>query len=598
MPDSRTALPGVFSRGVARRLLAIFLPAALLTGGVVLALYYLDRDKERALYEQAGTHLVDLQADIIRREVKTVESDLFFLADQAILADFLSGRQTRKEPLEKEYQLFCRHRGLYDQIRYLDAAGRERIRINYHGGRPRIVPEGELQSKANRYYFWGTMRLGRGQVFVSPLDLNVEHGRIERPLKPAIRFATPVFDRAGAKRGILVLNYLGAALIAKLKAVSVTFPGSTLLLNHGGSFLRGPTPQDEWGFQLGHPRTFATYYPEEWRQLVHLGPGQFRTNSGLFTARILSPGPPRSASPPAADGSDPDAADPALLVVSHIPPDVLDRRPTLLLRRLLVLAGVILLLVLALAWYLAYAGAVRRDHERRLAESEARLRTLSTQLLTAQEDERRRLSRDLHDELGQLVTAVTLDLQRASRAGDPPKVRDLIGRALRGTECLLSSIQEIAARVRPTLLDDLGLKDAVRHLLGVYERGTGIVPQAELRLGQQQVPAVVAENVYRILQEALTNVSKHARSAEVLVELAVAGGQVVLVVRDQGVGFAPEAAAGKGLGMLGMRERAELLGGTFVVKAAPGKGTEIQVTIPVPASAAHADGGIASPAGP
>jgi signal transduction histidine kinase len=580
MPASNPGPPGLLSPGVLRRLLTIFLPVALLSGGLVLALYSHDVAKEHALYEQAGKHLVDLQAEIILRELKTVESDLFYLANQAVLIDFLSGKQTGKGPLEKEYRLFCRYRGLYDQVRYLDTTGRERIRINDNNGRLAVVPEGELQSKADRYYFWGTMRLGRGQVFVSPLDLNVEHGQVERPLKPAIRFATPVFDRPGNKQGILVLNYLGASLIRQLDAVSVTFPGSTLLLNRGGSFLRGPTPADEWGFVLGHGRTFATYYPDEWPRLGRSAAGQLTTGQGLFTFRTLAPRP-NAYSPPPADQFDPDAGDPALIVVSHIPPEVLDRRSTLLLRRLLVVCGVILVLLFALAWYLAYAAALRRNHERQITESEARLRALSTQLLTAQEDERRRLSRDLHDELGQLVTAVTLDLQRASRAGEPEKARDLIGRALRGSECLLSSIQEIAARVRPALLDDLGLKAAVQHLLSGYERRTGIATRADLHVEDPEVPPAVAENVYRILQEALTNVSKHARSPEVQVELHAAGGRVVLTVRDSGVGFAPEALGGKGLGLLGMRERAELLGGTFAVRAAPGQGAEVQATIPV-----------------
>src|SRR5205085_1745807 len=106
-----------------------------------------------------------------------------------------------------------------------------------------------------------------------------------------------------------------------------------------------------------------------------------------------------------------------------------------------------------------------RSQEWQIAESEARLRTLSTQLITAQEDERRRLSRDLHDELGQVVTAVTLDLQRAAQAGDPAKKDDLIGRALHRTECLLDRIHEISLQIRPTILDDLGLKDAVQNLL-------------------------------------------------------------------------------------------------------------------------------------
>src|SRR5262249_38008023 len=96
------------------------------------------------------------------------------------------------------------------------------------------------------------------------------------------------------------------------------------------------------------------------------------------------------------------------------------------------------------------------------------------------------------------------------------------------------------------------------------------------------VPPAVRANVYRILQEALTNVAKHARAAEVFVALRVTEGLVTLTVRDAGVGLGPAALDGKRLGILGMRERAELLDGTFVLKGQPGRGTEVQVTIPLP----------------
>ena len=216
-----------------------------------------------------------------------------------------------------------------------------------------------------------------------------------------------------------------------------------------------------------------------------------------------------------------------------------------------------------------------------MKESEARLRTLSAQLITTQEEERRGISRDLHDELGQVVTSVTLDLQRAGHAADPAKKDELIGRALRGTSCLLDRIHEILSRVRPPMLDDLGLKDAVQSLLSDYEQRTGIVPKAELSFTTPDVPAAVSENVYRILQEALTNVSRHARTTEVLVSLLVGADRVALTVRDSGVGFDPAARDDRRLGLLGMRERAELLGGTCVVTAEPGKGTRVEVVIPI-----------------
>jgi signal transduction histidine kinase len=560
------------------RFWAIFFPLALLGGAVVWALYEQDSAAEYRLHEQAGAHLVGLHADIISRELKVSEADLLYLADQTILRKYLSGAPGGKQELQDEYLLFSRRRAVYDQIRYLDADGRERIRVNYNDGRPDAVPETALQNKSDRSYFWRTIRLARGQVFLSPFDLNVEHGKIERPLKPTIRLATPVFDGERV-RGILVLNTLGAGMLGKLAAVSATFPGSVWLLNRDGYYLRGPSPQDEWGFVLGHGRGFATQHPDPWGRMTHAEGGQLLTADGLFTFRALAP---RAELPPAQKGrpSDPDDGDPRLTVVSYIPADVLNGRPLQMLRRLLFLYAVLLVVIFGLAWYLAYAGAVRQQQERRLAESEARLRSLSTKLLTAQEDERRSLSRDVHDELGQLVTSVTLDLQRARQVTDVHKKDELAGRALRGAESLLDRIHEISARIRPALLDDLGLRDAVQNLLSEFERRTGVVPRAELHFERQDIPPVISDNVYRILQEALTNVSRHAQAAEVVVGLHADEHGLTLTVRDAGAGFKPEHVDGKRLGLLGMRERAELLDGTFTVRAAPGQGTELQIRIP------------------
>jgi len=577
MPGPLTERPGVFSAPVVGRLLAVFLPVALLAGGIVFLLCYQDRANEESLHEQAGIYMVDLHSNIIAREVETVESDLLYLAGQIALRHYLAGGAGAQDEIQEEYLLFCKKRAVYDQIRYIDADGKERVRINFNNARPAIVAESDLQPKADRYYFVEAMRLARGEVFVSPFDLNVEHGEIEQPLKPTIRFATPVFDALGTKRGVLVLNYLGEALLRKLAEVSHTFPGTMLLLNRDGYFLRGSTPEREWGFMLGHNQTFATDHPAVWASMTAQVKGQCQTSDGLFTFEALALN---------RAGSDAAVGDSGVIVVAHTPPDVLEARSGQLARRLVLLYGVLVFALLPLAWYLAYIGSQRKAHERQLEESEGRLRSLSTQLITAQEEERRGISRDLHDELGQVVTSVTLDLQRAAQAGDAAKKDEMIGRGLRGASCLLDRIHEISTRVRPPMLDDLGLKDAVQSLLSDFEQRTAIVPKADLRFEHEAVPAAVSAGVYRILQEALTNVSRHAETSEVFVSLHVASGRVALTVRDAGVGFDALALDGKRLGVLGMRERAELLGGIFTLKAAPGKGTEIHAVIPVADSVA------------
>lgn len=578
MSDPRTS---PLSAPVLGRALAIFLPAALLTGAVVYALYLQDRGHERTLHEQASRYLVELQADILNRELRAIESDLQYLADQAVLRNYLAGAAGSRQELEAEYLLFSRQKGVYDQVRYLDATGQERVRVNYNSGRPVVVPKSELQLKADRYYFTQTIQFRRGEVFFSRLDLNVERGEIERPFKPMIRCATPVFDSQGAKRGIVILNYLGDALRERLAEAAGAFAGSAFLLNSDGYFLRGPTREDEWGFMLGRDRRLATLYPEEWAPIAQEKQGQFATPHGLFTFRALRPPTPQILSPHET-WNDPDAGDAGLIVVAFVPADVLDGRATRFLHRVLLLWALALTLLLALAWFLGYAGAVRRRHERQLADSADRLRTLSAQLLAAQEAERRSLARDLHDELGQVVTALTLDLERAAQAGEAARKDDLIGRALHAASCLLDSLHAIATRLRPPMLDDLGLRDAVQVLLADYERRTGIAVRAELRFEDSRIPAAIQENVYRILQEALTNVAKHAKASQAQVSLHAGQEAVTLTVRDAGVGFDPVTVDNQRLGLLGIRERAELLGGTFALAAAPGQGTEVRVTIPLP----------------
>jgi signal transduction histidine kinase len=582
MSQTHTGRPDHFLARVVCRFLLIFVPIALLTSAAILAVFAHDLESERTLHEQSGWHITDLHATIITREMETIEADILYLADIASLRDYLSGKPDARRPLEDEFILFCRRKGIYDQIRYLDNKGRERVRVNRGDkGLAVSVPEGELQSKAGRYYFIQTMRLKRGEVFVSPFDLNVEHEEIEQPLKPAIRFATPVFDRDGQQHGILVLNYLGEGLLRKLAEVSVPFTGSTWLLNRTGHFLRGPKPEDEWGFMLGHGRTLATFYPEEWQLLASRNRRQFRSDRGLFTFRDV---PARGGTGEPVNSQfadpDPDARDPGLIVIAHVPGNILQARSETLLQRLLLFSGVGLLLLLVLSWYLAYVGVLRRGHERQLAESEGRLRLLSSRLLSAQEEERRTLARDLHDGMGQVVTAVTLDLQRAAQSADTDRKDELIGRALAGTGQVLEQIHEITTRVRPTLLDDLGLKAAVQSLLSEYEDRTGIVVRSELHV-DKPLPAAVSENLYRVLQEALTNVARHARAAEVVITLQANDKQVTLTVRDEGAGFSPSALDGTRFGLVGMRERAELLRGTFTLQSEPGAGTSVSISIPL-----------------
>ncbi len=247
----------------------------------------------------------------------------------------------------------------------------------------------------------------------------------------------------------------------------------------------------------------------------------------------------------------------------------------------------------ALTWTLVVL--LRRSRERRLAREAvaqlaARLKLLTRQLLSSQEDERRRLSREMHDDLGQLLTAIGLDLQRAGSTRDEGHRRQAIEQALSTTRSVIDRVREISAMLRPALLDDLGLEEAAANAIRDFTARTGTDVQAELDLRGARLPEEVAATLFRILQEALTNVARHARAETVYVTLGVQGERARLEVRDDGRGFDREAAGRRrSYGLLGMRERAELIDGEFELVTAPGQGTRVSVSIPVRPPAAAPD---------
>jgi signal transduction histidine kinase len=164
----------------------------------------------------------------------------------------------------------------------------------------------------------------------------------------------------------------------------------------------------------------------------------------------------------------------------------------------------------------------------------------------------------------------------------------LLRRAINETDGLLESLHVIARKVRPRVLDELGLYDAVESLIEEFELRTGVDVNSELRFGRDRIPTTIGENVFRILQEALKNVASHAQVGEVEVIIETDDEHLILTVVDAGVGFESLGrAASKRLGLLGMRERAELLEGQFELASSPGDGTRINVVIPLPSENKH-----------
>ena len=218
-----------------------------------------------------------------------------------------------------------------------------------------------------------------------------------------------------------------------------------------------------------------------------------------------------------------------------------------------------------------------------LAAVHAELRALSAGIINAQEEERRRISRELHDDTAQALTSLLLYAKALEQGEAPPAVREALAELREEVARSLEGVRRLARELRPSALDDLGLVAALEGYAHEFARRTGLVVRFEPACGGDRLPPQVELVLYRIAQEALTNAAKHARATRVAVSLVREPGAVSLTVRDDGRGFDPAraASAAQGMGLFSMRERAELAGGSLTITSAPGSGATIAARIPL-----------------
>ena len=272
--------------------LRYFLPAFSVFLCMIGLVYVATIKMEKRLLEKSEAQRVKLAKGLISDAFLTVHNDLRILSEYSGIAAYLSDASRKnRDAVTESFTSISKVKTIYDQIRLLDSTGMERIRVNYSEGQAAVVPEKDLQDKSGRYYFADTLELAENQSFISPFDLNVEGGTIEKPQKPILRFGTPVYDRKGQKKGILVLNYLGRHLLGRLERMHDVSGRHLMLLNSDGYWLKGRCPEDEWGFMYDDRKqdTCECRAPEEWDQIANNVSGQFRTDRGLITFSTVYP---------------------------------------------------------------------------------------------------------------------------------------------------------------------------------------------------------------------------------------------------------------------------------------------------------------------
>ena len=268
----------------------IWLPVATVLCGITWKLADDRIDNWLTLTRESQQRAIARGTEAIVNAVDDIARDVRYLAVHAPMANVLA-RPTAEalQALAASLVQFSDAQRVYDKLRWIDETGVEQVRVDRIAGSAAVTPEHKLQDKSRRYFFTEAMAVRAGEVYVSPLDLNVDRDQIEVPYKPTLRVAARVFDPAGMSRGIVMINYYGRDLIEAYARAASAVGRQAMLLNRDGHWLKAADPSDEWGFMFGRTETFATRHPGAWQRIVAADSGQFSDDDGIWTFATVRP---------------------------------------------------------------------------------------------------------------------------------------------------------------------------------------------------------------------------------------------------------------------------------------------------------------------
>jgi diguanylate cyclase (GGDEF)-like protein len=271
------------SRELIASFLLLFVPASLLLALIFYAFSYQTQEYELQtilLHEELALNDASALTSLLFEQKL---SDLMVLAEGGVIRSYLHDRSLKNwTHLAREFSLLARRKPKYFQVRFIDDEGKEVVRINNSDSGQAIVPPGEMQDKGDRYYFKEAIKLKAGDIYLSPLDLNVERGQIEQPIKPTIRLATPAIDGYGKKQGIVIINYTPDELLQGVAGNFKALQGDAMMLNSQGYWLQGGPQGLQWGFMFGKDDTFAKRKPDVWSAVLKNEAGTYFSDDGVY----------------------------------------------------------------------------------------------------------------------------------------------------------------------------------------------------------------------------------------------------------------------------------------------------------------------------
>jgi len=530
-------------------------------------------ERDRINIEEA--HHVQVQSVVLSTDLRFIAYTLSFLHDQ-IHAHGMLDTDAERVNFAHDLYSFMHNNELFDQIRFIDAAGMERLRVEAGQDGPFVVPDENLQFKGNSYYFRKTMALDTKQIYISRLDLNREHGMVEYPFKPVIRFAMKVLRANGKAAGILIINHKAQDMLDRYGRVTAPTNGLPMLLNADGYWLSHPDPKQTWGFMFaaGANRTMAKTAPERWARIQRSESGQFEHQGSIISFATVYPLTPfASLRHLSLAGQD---SNQYWKVVSQFPAASIEAvvapiRMRVLLTSLLAGLLVSLLIVLALR---------ARTNQAALLQQ---VQALSRDLLQARELERADIARTLHDEFGQMLTAIQIQAKLSDQrcqVRDCTAAIDSIHRVEQFTERLQNSTSAVLKLLKPAHLEELGLFESVKDLCAEWQHNADFKVAFSLQGAEQQLPEQVDIQLFRMVQEGLTNIARHSGATQARIGFRFKANRLLLSIEDNGCGLDIEQVS-IGNGLTGMRERTRMLGGTLEIARIPDGGTRFVFRIPV-----------------
>jgi len=272
--------------------LLVAMPLVLIINLIIWGGYRVQKESLQKQWKIQAETLLDGAIVSLERLRSDLYADLRLLAGNPYFEQVLdTASESNLLTLAAEWEVFSAVKRRYEQIRWLDETGMERLRVDLTPNGVRRVDDARLQDKSLRYYFREAMSLGDGEIYASPFDLNIEYGKIEHPFKPMLRLAMPVRDNRDERRGLLILNVRADAILEDLARHAQISRGRLLMLDFAGYYLRGFEAEQAWGRMRERGDSdyyrFDKHYPLVWKEMVHKGTGLVELAAGLFAYRTI-----------------------------------------------------------------------------------------------------------------------------------------------------------------------------------------------------------------------------------------------------------------------------------------------------------------------